>query len=226
MPFFPPIQQEQYPATDETQCIEIKIPAGDEFKALLAGLMVSASDVNNYADPLSPAADGLAAIWDQAYSEIDWTGCMPPSLTGNQTRVSLWHRWTQVTTGNPIGTVFDVSQLWGHYARQNTPADGDDGYQDVWLSAGEYEIRVLYLRSTNSAKLTVVFQYQPDSSQVVAINQADLYGTLAYNQVVTEQFTLTESGHYRVYFVANGKNASSSSFFILLTETEIWKTAD
>jgi len=72
MPYFPPIQQEQYPATDETQCLQIFIPAGDEFKALLAGLMVAASDVNNYANPLSAEADGLAAIWDNAYSQIDW----------------------------------------------------------------------------------------------------------------------------------------------------------
>jgi len=72
MPFFPPIQQDQYPATDETQCLQIRIPAGDEFKALLAGLMVAAADVRNYADPDSAQADGLAAIWDQAYSEIDW----------------------------------------------------------------------------------------------------------------------------------------------------------
>jgi len=75
VPFLPPIQQDQYPATGDTQCIEVIIPDGDEFKALLAGLIALASNVQNYQDPESAQADGLAAIWDEAYSLIDWEGC-------------------------------------------------------------------------------------------------------------------------------------------------------
>jgi len=83
MPYFPPIQQDQYPATDEVQCVTIYIPAGDEFKALLAGLISLAANIMNYANPESAQTDGLAAVWDEAYSYNDWSGCIPMDIVPN-----------------------------------------------------------------------------------------------------------------------------------------------
>lgn len=75
MPFFAVIQQDQYPATDETQCIGVIIPAGDEYKALLAGMLNFPADPLNYAEPDTPQAEGVAASWSDAIATIDWTGC-------------------------------------------------------------------------------------------------------------------------------------------------------
>lgn len=75
MPTFAVIQQDQYPATDETQCIQIIIPAGDEYKALLAGLMSLAANIDNYAEPDSVQAEGISTIWQDATASIIWDAC-------------------------------------------------------------------------------------------------------------------------------------------------------
>jgi len=80
VPSLPVIRSEQYPATDETQCVTVYIPSGDEYKALLAGLYSLAINPANYDEPDSAQVDGLTAIWDNAYSLIDWTGCIMPEL--------------------------------------------------------------------------------------------------------------------------------------------------
>lgn len=75
MPTFAVIQQDQYAATDDTQCIQIIIPAGDEYKALLAGMLQLPGNPLNYASPESAQAEGVAAAWDDAIAAIDWSGC-------------------------------------------------------------------------------------------------------------------------------------------------------
>lgn len=226
MPYFPPIQQDQYPATDETQCLEIIIPAGDEFKALLAGLMVAAADVNSYADPASAAAEGQAAIWDEAYSQIDWNGCMP-QLTSNQSRFTLWHRWAQIAVGNALQVnVGDTTLITNHYCRQSTAAAGDETYQDLWLAAGDYAMRVLYYRLTTNGKCSFIFQNQNTLEQITPLSAQDLSGSTLANQVLSATFTITDPGHWRMYTHVTAGGASSGGFFVPLIFTEVWKTAD
>jgi hypothetical protein len=62
-------------------------------------------------------------------------------------------------------------------------------------------------------------------SQVAPLSQVDLYGTTLANQTVSGTFTLTKSGYYKIYFIANGKNTSSSGYNLPLTVTEIWRTS-
>jgi len=215
VPFFPPIQQEQYPATDETQCIQVKIPAGDEFKALLAGLMVSASDVNNYADPLSPAADGLAAIWDQAYSEIDWNGC---PMEGIQNNTTLLHSFAQVVAGNALQQTLDAACLYATYTRQNTPAVNDRVRYWMRLAAGDYTMKILHLRGTTNGIADIYLFAYPSGDDVVITTGWDLYNAATVRNVFTQfSFTVVNSAFYNLDFVTTGKNASSSSYHIPIT---------
>lgn len=228
MPYFPPIQQDQYPATDEVQCIEVKIPAGDEFKALLAGLMVSAADVNNYADPSSAAADGLAAIWDQAYSEIDWEGCAVPTEPGLMSRITFWHSSAERTVndaGNAVATTYDTSQIMAFYARQNPPTLNSQSSQPCRLQAGSWAMRMLYMGNTTSG-IIQLYWLKADFSDNGAIGASlDMYAD-GYNQFHTGTFTIPEDGDYRITWSNIGKNASSSSYSMFITYTEIWRTGD
>lgn len=218
--------QERYAATDQVRCISIYVPDDDSYLPLLAGLLSLPGYQTNYQDPESAQAEGVAAVWRDAYIQTDWSPCVTPSMTGNQTRVSLWHRWAQIAVGNPLQIVVDATMLFNHYVRQNTAAIGDETYQDVWLPAGEFEIRCLHLRAVVNGQLTVIVQNVDTLDQVTPISAVDLFGTTLANQVVTGNFSLDEPGHYRVYTHVPGKNASSSGFFIPLVMSEIWKTAD
>lgn len=145
---------------------------------------------------------------------------------GQQSRVTFWHRWTDVGAGNPLQVVVDATVLWGHYVRQNPNADGEQTTQKVWLPAGDYQIRVLYFRLTNNGRLRVIMERDLDLQHITALNNIDLFGTTLANQVATGSFTLTQPGSYTVYWKANGKNASSTAFALPLTVTEIWKVSD
>lgn len=219
--------QDKFTATDQTRCIAIRVPDDDSYLPLLAGLLALPSYAKNYQDPDSDQAQGVADIWRDAYIETDWEGCMPPTESGNQTRVSFWHRLTNVTTGNALQIVYDTSQFHSHYARQNVAAVGDDNYQDVWLPAGQYQIRVLCLRNTSCGRLSVFFQYQPDLSTVTAMSAVEMYlAGSQYNSVLTGSFALTKSGQYRVFWQVPSKIAASSGYNAYLTVTDVWKTAD
>lgn len=214
-----------YVTPSGVMCVEVKVPDDDEHVALLQGLAAQLTNPENWQGTEAEKAQ-LAYLWEVAYIETDWSNCVTPTETGNQARVSFWHRWAEVTTGNALQINVDAAVLWGHYCRQNAAAQGDDNYQDCWLSAGEYEISILYYRLTNNAKITVTFQFQADMSTVLAFQDVDLYGTTLPNQVISNAFTLTKSGHYRVYWAAPDKNASSSGYALPLTLTEVWKTGD
>lgn len=226
MPFIPALKSEQYPATDEVQCITVYIPAGDEFKALLAGLINIATEPQNYDDPDSAQTDGLQAVWDTAYNLIDWTGCIMPAQLSNQSRVSFWHRFADIEVGNGFQVVVDTNLLFNHYARQNTAAVGDETSQRVWLAAGDYAMRVLYFRLANNGKISFIFQYQPTLAQVTPISGVDISGTTLANQVLSATFTLTESGEYKMFTHITATGAAGAGAFAALTLTEVWKTSD
>jgi len=229
MPYFAPIQEEQYPATDETQCLQVIVPAGDEFKALLAGLVVLATDVLNYANPDTPQADGLAAIWDEAYSQIDWEGCPVVSDTGFMTKLSLWHRYSIVDVndaGNAVTVVHDTSQDFAHIAYQNPDTNNSQSSQFVRLKAGDWKMSCLAYKTAGSGKLQVYWVTEDLTSYAAIGSQQDLYAATTYNYVFTGTFTIPADGNYKITWSNQGKNASSSGYRMGITLTELSWTGD
>lgn len=214
-----------YETPSGVSCVQVYTPDDLDHLPLLQGMLATLTKPEFW-DGSEADRVQRAYLWEVAWAATDWSGCVTPSEAGQQGRVTLWHRWTNVTTGNALQINVDATQLWGHYCRQNTAAVGDDNYQAVYLPAGDYEIRVLYMRLTNNGNLTVTFQHKPDDAQTTALSAVNLYGTTLANQVVTGSFTLTDNGLYHVYFQCPSKNASSSGFALPLTVTEIWKTGD
>jgi len=225
MPYFPPIQQDQYPATDETQCLQIIIPAGDEFKALLAGLMVSAADVNNYADPSSAAADGLAAIWDQAYSEIDWTGC---PVIYNFPTIDLF-AFMNSNSGGTWTYTAQATQPFGFFMQGPTSLPSSSGHRircAFRAPAGDYAYTGVYFATTLSGIATIDLTRSNGATVVTNIlSSVDLYGA-SVRTIITGTFTIPSDGDYEIQVkTGTTKNGSSGGYGSAWTSHHIRRTA-
>lgn len=64
------------PIVEGTRCVEVRIPDDDAYMPVLAGLVALATKWFNWQrDPTHKGAD-LAKMWQNAYRETDWEGCM------------------------------------------------------------------------------------------------------------------------------------------------------
>jgi len=208
MPFFAAIRQDEYPATDETQCIAVHIPAGDEYKALLAGFIAFLTDVNSYEDPESAQADGIAATFDEGYSLTNWDGCgVPPECEQMNSNIILYSDRASVTSGNvPAWTSQTGSSLGGVWLP--TPAaTGDSMRWDFYLGAGRYNIDMIYQRATNNGKGDLKI-YDPSLSLITTI-AVDMRGSAQFNTVSGGSFDLPVSGRIRVEWVGTGASSGS-----------------
>jgi len=210
MPFFQPIRQDEYPATDETQCIAVHIPAGDEYKALLAGFIAMLTDVRSYLDPESVQAEGVAATFDEGYSLINWDGCgISPECEQMNSNIILYPDRASVTSGGiPVWTSQTGSSLGGVW--MPTPAaSGDSMRWDFYLGSGRYNIDMIYQRNTNNGKGDIKI-YDPSLTLITTI-AVDMRGALQFNTVSGGSFDLPVGGRIRVEW--NGTGASSGSVY-------------
>lgn len=222
MPYFPVIQQDQYPATADTQCLQIIIPAGDEFKALLAGLIVSASDVNNYADPSSAAADGLAAVWDQAYSEIMWNACPVPEDV--MLNIDLFCCNGSVNAGTPTYSANAVLPF-GYSLFSDTTASRYIS-NPVWLKSGDYAYSGWYAKNTSSGNAQIKL-YKAGVFIGNLITGIDQYAAVFGGRFsATTTFTVGTDDFYEIRSANDGtKNGSSSGFSVNWTSHHLRQTA-
>lgn len=222
MPYFPPIQEEQYPATDETQCITVIIPAGDEYKALLAGLIVSASDVNNYANPDSAAADGQAAIWDTAYSQINWLGCY--GMISDEVNYDLWGRDALNNTANPTAVTINNNQIYNYYAMIPSPAINQQMFWNyIDLVPGSWQLTVDYVKRSDAAILEFDFSDMAGigDHNIDIASTLDCYGAITLNLQATRSFTVVVADSYRFVISANSKNVASSNYNIPISKVNL-----
>lgn len=217
MPYFAPIQEEQYTATDETQCIQVIIPNGDEFKALLAGMIKAPASIWSYADPDSAQADGLAAVWDDALSQIDWSGCVTAYNNLAPGNINLFCVLAGITSPGTLTYTNAANQPFGYVMECGTglpSAPGIAAYNECYLEAGDYEYQGLYAKTTSSGICSVNVRTASGSALVTSIiSSIDLYGLANQLYIATGTFTIATSDLYRVE-IRNGttKNASSAGY--------------
>jgi len=208
MPFFAAIRQDEYPATDETQCIAVHIPAGDEYKALLAGFIAFLTDVNSYEDPESAQADGIAATFDEGYSLTNWDGCgVPPECEQMNSNIILYPDFASVTSGaTPAWTSQTGSSLGGVWL--TTPAlTGDTLQWDFYLGSGKYNIDLVFQRATANGKVNLKV-YDPALTLLATIG-VDLRGAVQFNTILGGSFDLPTSGLIRVEMQGNGTSGTT-----------------
>jgi len=208
VPYFAAIRQDEYPATDELQCIAVHIPAGDEYKALLAGFIALLTDVNSYIGPDSPQADGIAAVFDDGYSQTNWDGCgVPPECEQMNSNIILYPDFASVTSGaTPTWTSQTGSTLGGVWL--TTPAlTGDTIRWDFYLSAGKYDIDLVFQRATANGRVNLKI-YDP-SLTLLATIAVDLRGAAQFNTILGGSFDLPVSGRIRVEMQGDGTSGAT-----------------
>lgn len=217
MPNISDFYQDQYPATDQLQCITIYIPEGDAFKWLLAGLLRLPSMTSSYQDPDSEQAQGLADIWRDGYDLTDWEGCVDENRIGYVNNATLWYNLFTVITGAGIVVFVDAAQIWNYYASANPGANGDSSYHDLWLPAGTYQVKMVGCKRTQAGKVNVILSNEETLYSETVFNEVDFYSaSFVRNTVVTTEITLTEDIQ-RCYVNTVSKNASSTAYLIPLT---------
>lgn len=222
MPVFPSIRSEQYPATADTQCINLIIPAGDEFKALAFGLLNLASNVYSYDDPETAQTAGLAAVWADSLYLSDWLPCMENTQSANNSLLVFADEFAIDTGGSNLLTIA-TTQMHNFYVRQSPSENGDIRECFRYMVAGDWNSRLIAIKTVASGKMLP--QVQDADGNITVLTERDLYGSAAFNQVYDDTFTLAVSGLTRLIIGTNGKNASSSDYDVNVTLWSLWRNA-
>ena len=206
------------------RCYQIEIPDNPEIIASVIGQLQELANPKTWSYIGDVTPDEIAEAMRDMVGEMTESECeMPVPEVGYQTRITLWHRWAQIQTGNALQTVIDATNMHNHYVRQNTAAIGDETYQECWLSEGLWQIRVLYFRAVVNGKVSFIFQHQPSLAQVTPISLQDLSGATQANSVLTASFTITQAGHYKMFTNVGAGGASTGGFFCPIIHTELWR---
>lgn len=114
------------------------------------------------------------------------------------------------------GVSADASAIFGNAQRTSNSNNNDSISFTVVVPAGNYKLKFLYYQNTSSA----IMEFRVDGALVDTLDQ---YGSLTYNLTWTSiQFSLTEGSH-TITFRKNGKNASSSSYYLVCQQAQLIK---
>jgi hypothetical protein len=222
---FAQIRQDEYPATDELQCIAVHIPAGDEYKALLAGFIAFLTDVNSYEDPESAQADGVAATFDEGYAQTNWDGCdQPPECIKMDTSLIVFPADFFVNSGNAFVWVSATAQELAGYWLQNPGQTADQWRVSRWFAPGVWEYQITYVRQTSAGKAT--FYITPDFATFPVSTTVDFRGTAANNQRFSGSFTIPATGGKYIIGMDGTGASSGAGFGRPISRIEFAKTAD
>lgn len=222
MPQIPVIQQDQYPATSDTQIIGVVIPSGDEYKWLLAGMIQTPASANNYADPDSAQAQGVAGAWADAISSIDWDELMTPAQQFNR-GVYPWGWYFSVISGNVISWSDLSSQPFSGYWRQSPAAINNEVEAHFPLPTGIYRIDLYGVKATICGQQQIAWNGNAFPTVI------DWYSaTSAINTTVSPGYdiTLTDNAGLTINSKMTGKNASATDYQLLLSWLIIRRTGD
>ncbi len=157
-----------------------------------------------------PAADGAngQVLTTNASATLSWStpAVYPVSAS------LLFDEATVLTGDFAIGT--DVLQALGTYVINDpTPADGDSFQQHFFLKAGTYTLWMNGITYTNRGKI----DWYIDGA-LVTTGQDWYSAGIAYNVIKSVSVTVVGNGDHILKAVVNGKNASSSAYYYLLTK--------
>jgi len=138
-------------------------------------------------------------------------------------RATLWHEDSIVTAGNAITVVVTADQYYNSRAYQNTAADGDTFTQSVTLAAGTYTMTILGSKGNSRGIIDWTL------GGVSIETGQDWYDAApaTYNDVETvTSISVTNPGTYVLRGTVNGKNASSTDYYIVLTKISFKQSSD
>ena len=113
----------------------------------------------------------------------------------------------------------DNAQFFNMQYFQATPADGDAIQTTVLLKAGTYDVYVLGIKSNNRGKV----DWTMDGGAAFISGQDWYNAAPVQNAIMTGTVTIASSGRHILKGTINGKNASSSNYYFVITA--VWLVA-
>lgn len=138
-------------------------------------------------------------------------------------RATLWHEDSTVTSGNGITVAVTADQYYNFRAYQDAAADGDTFTQSVTLAAGTYTMTILGSKGNTRGIIDWTL------GGVSIETGQDWYDAAAatYNDVETvTSISVTNPGTYVLQGTVNGKNASSTDHYVVLTKISFKQSSD
>jgi len=197
-----------------TYSISTKLPVGSEIglgKYISSGTVFKRTTVYNSTDSDNSAIDltGNTQIY-----------LMPTALYYNTNfpkSPTLWHDQAIKTVGGTFVSIAENQQLYNNYTYQDSPADSDEWTHGFNCQAGTYQINLLSLDANDRGKLDLYID------NVLVASGIDFYNASATpNQKHSTSNITIGNGYHILKGKVNGKNGSSSSYYIALTK--IWLT--
>lgn len=128
-------------------------------------------------------------------------------------RATLWHDESTVLSGGVITLSITNTQVYNIRYFQTGPANGDSFTQSFILKAGTYDLKVIGETGTDRA----LIDWYVDNVKVISLQ--DWYaGAGAANVIKSASVSVVGNGRHVLKGTVNGKHASSTSYFILLTK--------
>ena len=137
-------------------------------------------------------------------------------------RATMWHDNSIVTTGNAITVQHDANQDDAFIAYQNAGADGDVFTNGCYLRAGTYTFYAKGHINNNYGKI----DWTLDGNSVV-VGQDWYAASGVYNTIKSvASVVIATDGWHVLTGTVNGKHASSSGYYILLSKLWFLPAAD
>lgn len=200
------------------------------------GDTISVSLLNSQRYLLMIMANNLVAnpsLWIEDYAEQDYEAMrddlqdmldrlmndfiVVPEI-GYQQSVLYPAKWLQSMGGGSSGLstmTINTNQMFGHYVEPAISGTANSWKLPVQLQPGEYQIRISYVRQTNSGILT--YGYTDNDDVFNTLDTIDMHGSFLLNQEWMDQFTIDSDGCKNFIFKTPTKNAASTSYRVALT---------
>ena len=135
-------------------------------------------------------------------------------------RATMWHDESTVLSGSALTTTITTSQPYAFYSTQSSPANGDSFTQGFYVNAGTYTLYAMGTTDTNRAKI----DWYVDN--VLVGSGQDWYASNQFGIIKSVPSISLTAGYHVLKGVANGKNASSSNYYMVLTKMWLKQSAD
>ena len=158
-------------------------------------------------------------VW-HLLSQVEYPMPLPPPA-GYDSALSLWTRFAR--NNFTLTPQFNINQPFGHYHQQ--PATGLINQYFAWgvyLTAGTWNVEVLYVRQGNSGIVSILTV--DDTTGVETVHATfDANGAFLLNQLATTSFFLAESRPYTFTLQVKSKAGASGGYLMGITGANLWR---
>lgn len=172
----------------------------------------------NSLDPNQFMAENLSRLGDRV-AHLESLPLLTPAPCPS--RAVMWHDESIVLTGVAFSKVVSATQLYAMRVFQNPAANGDSFTNGFYLKGGTYTFVVLGESRADSP----LIDWYVDNVKVVSLQ--DWYAASTNSNIEkTASVTVVGDGYHVLKGVVNGKNGSSTNYFVVLTKMYFKPSAD